>query len=72
MERAHELARGLAAGPRDAFLAVRELMARACSSTLAEQLELEAAAQARLGDSPDFLEGVAAFREKRPAKFGRR
>jgi len=72
MERAHELARGLAAGPRDAFLAVRELMARAGTSTLAEQLELEAAAQARLGDSPDFLEGVAAFREKRPAQFGKR
>jgi 2-(1,2-epoxy-1,2-dihydrophenyl)acetyl-CoA isomerase len=72
MERAHELARGLAAGPRDAFLAVRELMARAGTSTLAEQLELEAAAQARLGDSPDFLEGVAAFREKRLAKFGKR
>ena len=32
-------------------------------------LELEATAQGSLGDSPDFFEGVAAFREKRPAKF---
>jgi 2-(1,2-epoxy-1,2-dihydrophenyl)acetyl-CoA isomerase len=72
MPRALELARGLAAGPRDAFLAVRELMAAACTSSLAEQLDREAAAQGRLADSADFLEGVAAFREKRPARFGRR
>jgi len=71
-ERALELAHGFAAGPREAFLAVRELMALACTSSLAEQLEHEATAQRRLGDSPDFLEGVSAFREKRPAKFGQR
>jgi 2-(1,2-epoxy-1,2-dihydrophenyl)acetyl-CoA isomerase len=69
MPRAEELARTLAAGPRQAFLAVRELTARAGTTSLAEQLELEAAAQGSLGDSPDFLEGVAAFRTKRPARF---
>jgi 2-(1,2-epoxy-1,2-dihydrophenyl)acetyl-CoA isomerase len=69
MERALELANGLAAGPREAFLAVRELMSLAGNSPLAQQLEHEAAAQRRLGDNPDFFEGVAAFREKRPAKF---
>jgi 2-(1,2-epoxy-1,2-dihydrophenyl)acetyl-CoA isomerase len=72
MERSLELARGLAAGPRAAFLAVRELMSRACASSLAEQLEAEASAQGRLADSPDFIEGVAAFRQKRPPKFGQR
>jgi len=72
MERAQELARFLAEGPRAAFLAVRRLMAQAGSASLAEQLEGEAAAQGVLGDSPDFLEGVAAFRQKRPAKFGAR
>lgn len=72
LERATELARGLAEGPRDAFLAVRQLMALACTASLAEQLEHEASAQGRLGDSADFIEGVAAFREKRKAKFGLR
>jgi 2-(1,2-epoxy-1,2-dihydrophenyl)acetyl-CoA isomerase len=70
--RSLELTRQLAAGPRGAFLAVRELMASACTSSLAEQLEQEAAAQGRLADSADFIEGVTAFREKRPAKFGQR
>lgn len=72
MARALELARTLAAGPRAAFIAVRELMAAACTNSLADQLEREAAAQRRLADSPDFFEGVAAFREKRPARFGKR
>jgi 2-(1,2-epoxy-1,2-dihydrophenyl)acetyl-CoA isomerase len=72
MDRALELARALAAGPRDAFLAVRQLVSLAGTASLAEQLEHEAAAQGRLGDNADFAEGVAAFREKRPAKFGAR
>lgn len=72
MARALDLAQGLAAGPCEALLAVRELMASACTSTLADQLEREAATQGRLADSPDFVEGVMAFREKRPAKFVRR
>lgn len=72
MPRASALARELAAAPRDALIAVRQLMARACTSSLPEQLELEAAAQARLGDTPDFIEGIAAFRQKRPPRFGDR
>jgi 2-(1,2-epoxy-1,2-dihydrophenyl)acetyl-CoA isomerase len=71
-DRAMQIAGELAAGPREAFIGVRRLMASAVRSSLADQLEAEAVEQTRLGDSPDFVEGVTAFREKRAPRFGAR
>jgi 2-(1,2-epoxy-1,2-dihydrophenyl)acetyl-CoA isomerase len=67
--RVAELADELASGPTEAYLAVRELTADGATRDLAEQLEREAAAQRRLGDTRDFAEGVAAFRQKRRPRF---
>jgi 2-(1,2-epoxy-1,2-dihydrophenyl)acetyl-CoA isomerase len=38
-------------------------------NTFAQQLDLERDLQREAGKSADFREGVAAFHEKRPAKF---
>jgi 2-(1,2-epoxy-1,2-dihydrophenyl)acetyl-CoA isomerase len=50
-------------------LAEMKLALYAGAPSLAEQLALEAAAQARLAASRDYQEGVAAFLEKRKAVF---
>ena len=68
-ERALAVAGALAAAPTQALLAVRRLVNDSGLHDLASQLEREAAAQHVLGDTRDFLEGLAAFREKRAAKF---
>jgi len=68
-ERALAVAGALAAAPTQALLAVRRLVNDAGVHDLASQLEREAAAQHVLGDTRDFLEGLAAFREKRSAVF---
>lgn len=67
--RAQALAEMLAASPTQAMLAVRRLVGHADVRDLPGQLEREAAEQQRLGDSADFAEGLAAFREKRAARF---
>ncbi|MBT8152459.1 enoyl-CoA hydratase/isomerase family protein [Epibacterium ulvae] len=59
----------LAAGPTCAFRAVRDAMRASFGNDLKSQLNLEAQLQGELGKSRDFIEGVSAFLEKRPAKF---
>jgi 2-(1,2-epoxy-1,2-dihydrophenyl)acetyl-CoA isomerase len=64
-----ERAGELAAGPTTAIAATKRLFDQAATSTLKEQLEREAEAQAKAAQSADFREGVAAFGEKREPRF---
>lgn len=63
------LAKRLASAPTAAIVATRRLLDAAETSTLPAQLEAERIAQSKAGFGADFAEGVAAFREKRPARF---
>jgi 2-(1,2-epoxy-1,2-dihydrophenyl)acetyl-CoA isomerase len=67
--RAAELAAQLAAMPTRAVGMTKELFDHAGTSTLEEQLELEAQLQAEATQTDDFREGVAAFLEKRDPRF---
>jgi 2-(1,2-epoxy-1,2-dihydrophenyl)acetyl-CoA isomerase len=66
---ANALARRLAAMPTQALVATRHLLRDAASRTLNQQLDAERDAQSAMGKTQDYIEGVTAFRAKRPAKF---
>lgn len=66
---ADSMARRLAAGPTQAFQRIKAVFNVEPPRTLREQLEIEAVAQAELGDTADFAEGVQAFRHKRLPNF---
>jgi 2-(1,2-epoxy-1,2-dihydrophenyl)acetyl-CoA isomerase len=68
-ERAAALARGLADGPTAAFASVKRLLQSSPQESLEAQLEHESRAIADAARSTDAREGMAAFFEKRPAKF---
>ena len=59
----------LAEGPTKAFSAIKTSLRQSLDNSLSKQLSLEAHKQGELGRSRDFMEGVTAFIEKRPAKF---
>ena len=67
--RVAEYAAGLAAAPTRAIAMTKRLYDEAASSTLEEQLEREAQAQAEATQTDDFREGVTAFGEKRAPEF---
>jgi len=63
------LAARLSAMPTKALVATRALLRDASTRTLNQQLDVERDTQSALGRTHDYIEGVMAFREKRPAQF---
>ena len=68
MPKAMELAQALARGPRSLGL-IRQLYWQGMDNNYSAQLDMESKVQIQAGLTRDYQEGVAAFREKRPAKF---
>ena len=66
---ATELAQRLAAMPTKALVATRHLLRDAASRTLNKQLDAERDTQSEMGKTHDYIEGVMAFKQKRPAQF---
>jgi enoyl-CoA hydratase/carnithine racemase len=58
-------------GPLYALGVTKELFENETNVNLATALEMEARAQARCMQMPDFHEGYTAFTEKRPPRFNR-
>jgi len=71
MEEAYALARRLKDGPLYALGVTKELLNFEANVDLETALEMEAMAQARCMETPDFVEGYRAFIEKRPQQFNR-
>ncbi len=70
MAEARALAARLAAGPTGALALTKALIQAAASNDIDTQLDAEARAQKQCGAAPDYAEGVRAFLEKRPPRFG--
>lgn len=63
------LAAKLASLPPLGLAAIKRIVRTSWSRTLDEELDLQRDEMRRLGFTQDYREGVAAFLEKRPAKF---
>lgn len=66
---ADELAAELAKGPTRALGLSKQLLNRSAETALADSLEMEGHFQALATASSDLVEGMVAFREKRPPEF---
>jgi 2-(1,2-epoxy-1,2-dihydrophenyl)acetyl-CoA isomerase len=67
--RVEALAVRLVGGPAAAYAETKRLLNGSPGAALETQLQAELEAFARCASTPDFAEGVAAFIERRPAKF---
>ncbi|MEP3245802.1 MAG: enoyl-CoA hydratase-related protein [Sneathiella sp.] len=72
MQEASDLARKLAAGPTKGLAMIKQAMNVSLDNTLEQQLDVERDLQSAASKTADFAEGVAAFTEKRTAKFSGR
>lgn len=68
-ETAMTLAQKLAAGPSHSHALIRKAAWAAADADFATTLATERNLQKQAGEAPDFAEGLAAFKEKRPARF---
>ena len=59
----------MANGPTQAYKRIKQALRQTYENGLGDQLALEAKLQGEAGKSRDFVEGVMAFLEKRPAEF---
>jgi 2-(1,2-epoxy-1,2-dihydrophenyl)acetyl-CoA isomerase len=69
VEAAMKLAQRLATMPTKALVETRRLLRAAASNELDAQLDAERDTQSALGKTHDYIEGVTAFLQKRPAQF---
>ena len=69
MKHAIAMAERLAEAPTAAIGQIKQLLDASAASDLATQLDRERMSQIKMGQTKDFAEGVAAFLEKRPARF---
>lgn len=69
IDEAQGLVQRLAAGPTRSYASSKRALNQSIYGDLDRQLELEGELQHALGRTKDFLEGVAAFAEKRQAEF---
>jgi enoyl-CoA hydratase/carnithine racemase len=71
MDEAYSWAKRLKEGPLYALGVTKKLFESEANVNLETALEMEAAAQAKCMQRPDFMEGYNAFIEKRPPRFNR-